>query len=148
MDLTRKKFINSWLFLSHNGLILKLLCWTSCQKLCQQHEKIIISNNMTWGKLAIKFLRSRGKICESPRALAKSSRGKGEIWSLKVPEKLCYHFVILSSPRKTLRVLPAGNLLFSGKQRISLSTNFPVHVKEGKLVGKEILCLPLNLPLA
>ena len=30
---------------------------------------IIISNNMTWGKLAIKFSRSRGKICESPRAL-------------------------------------------------------------------------------
>ena len=44
---------------------------------------IIISNNMTWGKLAIKFPRSRGKICESPRAkpedFYKSSRGKGEI---------------------------------------------------------------------
>ena len=25
---------------------------------------------MTWGKLAIKFPRSWGKICESPRALA------------------------------------------------------------------------------
>ena len=38
---------------------------------------------MTWGKLAIKFTRNRGKICESPRALArgfyKSSRGRGEI---------------------------------------------------------------------
>ena len=49
---------------------------------------------------------------------------------------------------KTLRILPTGNLLFSGKQRISLSTNFPVHVNEGKLVDKEILCLPLNFPLA
>ena len=29
-----------------------------------------------------------------------------------------------------------GNLLFSGKQRISLSTNFPVYVNEGKLVDK------------
>ena len=36
----------------------------------------------------------------------------------------------------------------SGKQRISLSTNFPVHVNEGKLVDKEVLCIPLNLPLA
>ena len=34
------------------------------------------------------------------------------------------------------------------EQRISLSTNFPVHVNEGKLVDKEILCLPLNFPLA
>ena len=46
-----------------------------------------------------------------------------------------------------MRILPTGNLLFSGKQRISLSTNFPVHVNEGKLVDKEILCLPLNFPL-
>ena len=36
---------------------------------------------------------------------------------------------------------------FSGKQRISLFTNFPLHVNEGKLVGKEIFCLPLNFPL-
>ena len=34
-------------------------------------------------------------------------------------------------------------LLFCGKQRISLSTNFPRHVNEGKLVDKEILCLLL-----
>ena len=27
------------------------------------------------------------------------------------------------------------------------NTNFPVHVNEGKLVDKEILCLPLNFPL-
>ena len=27
-------------------------------------KTLIISNNMTWGKLAIKFPRSRGKICE------------------------------------------------------------------------------------
>ena len=48
-----------------------------------------------------------------------------------------------------MRILPTGNLLFSGRQRISLSTNFPVHVNnEGKLVDKEILCLPLNFPLA
>ena len=45
---------------------------------------LIISNNMTWGKLAIKLIsRSRGKIRESPRAkpedFYKSSRGKGEI---------------------------------------------------------------------
>ena len=38
--------------------------------------------------------------------------------------------------------------VYFGKQRISLSTNFPVHVNEGKLVDKEILCLPLNFPLA
>ena len=43
--------------------------------------------------------------------------------------------------------LTGVNLLFSGKQRISLSTNFPVHVNEGKLVDKEILCLPLDFPL-
>ena len=36
---------------------------------------------------------------------------------------------------------------FSGKQRISLFTNFPLHVNEGKLVDKEIFCLPLNFPL-
>ena len=47
-----------------------------------------------------------------------------------------------------MRILPTRNLLFSGKQRISLFTNFPVHVNEGKLVDKEILCLPLNLRLA
>ena len=47
-----------------------------------------------------------------------------------------------------MRILPTGNLLFSGKQRISLSTNFPVHVNEGKLVDKEILCLPLNFSFA
>ena len=47
-----------------------------------------------------------------------------------------------------MRILPTGNLLLSGKQRISLSTNLPVHVNEGKLVDKEILCLiPLNFPL-
>ena len=40
-----------------------------------------------------------------------------------------------------------GNFLFNGKQRISLSTNFPMHVNEGKLVDKEILCLPLNFQL-
>ena len=34
-----------------------------------------------------------------------------------------------------MRILPMGNLLFSGKQRISLSTNF-----------KEILCLLNFLP--
>ena len=37
---------------------------------------------------------------------------------------------------------------FSGKQRISLFTNFPLHVNEEKLVDKEIFCLPLNFPLA
>ena len=37
---------------------------------------------------------------------------------------------------------------FSGKQRISLFANFPLHVNEGKLVHKEIFCLPLNFPLA
>ena len=47
-----------------------------------------------------------------------------------------------------MRILSTGNLLFSGKQRISLSTNFLVHVNEGKLVDKEILCLPLYFPLA
>ena len=56
--------------------------------------------------------------------------------------------VITESSRKTLRIVPTGNLLFSGKQRISLSTNFLVHVNEGKLVDKEILCLPLYFPLA
>ena len=41
----------------------------------------------------------------------------------------------------------SGN--FSGKQRISFLTNFPLHVIEGKLVDiKEIFCLPLNFPLA
>ena len=44
-----------------------------------------------------------------------------------------------------MRIVLTGNLLFSGKQRISLSTNFPVHVNE---IDKEILCLPLNFPLA
>ena len=29
-----------------------------------------------------------------------------------------------------MRILPTGNLLFSGKQRISLSTNFPMHVNQ------------------
>ena len=49
---------------------------------------------------------------------------------------------------ENLRItLPTGNLLFSGKQRISLSTNFPVHVNEGKLADQEILCLPLNFAL-
>ena len=38
----------------------------------------------------------------------------------------------------TLRILPTGNLLFSGKQRTC----------RGKLVDKENLCLPLNFPLA
>ena len=47
-----------------------------------------------------------------------------------------------------MRILPTGNLLFSGEQMISLSTNFPVHVNEGKLVDEKILCLPLNFPLA
>ena len=47
-----------------------------------------------------------------------------------------------------MRILPSGNLLFSGKQRVSLSTAyFPMHVDRGKLVDKEILCLPLNFPL-
>ena len=45
----------------------------------------------------------------------------------------------------TLRILP--NLLFCRKQRISLSTNFPMHVNEGKLVDKVTLCLPLNFTL-
>ena len=36
---------------------------------------------------------------------------------------------------------------FSGKQRISLFTNFPLHVNKGKLVDKEIFCLPLNFPI-
>ena len=33
---------------------------------------------------------------------------------------------------------------FSGRQRISLSTNFPSLTCTGKLVDKEILCFPLN----
>ena len=92
---------------------------------------------ITWlfGKLAIKFPRSRGKICD----FYKSSRGKGIFPSA---------IIILWSPRETLRILPTRNLLFSGKQRISLSTNFPVHVNEEELVDKEILCLPLNFALA
>ena len=47
--------------------------------------------------------------------------------------KSCYHFAKLGLPRKTLKILPTGNLLFSGKERISLSTTFPVHVNEGIL---------------
>ena len=51
-----------------------------------------------------------------------------------------------------MRILPTENSLFCGKQRISLSNNFPVQVNDsltrtGKLVDKEILCLPLNFPL-
>ena len=37
---------------------------------------------------------------------------------------------------------------FSGKQRICLFTNFPLHANEEKLVEKEIFYLPLNFPLA
>ena len=63
------------------------------------------------------------------------------------PNVMVLLIITLWSPRKTLRILPTGNLLFSGKQRMSLSTNFPVHVNEGKLVDKKVLCLPLNFPL-
>ena len=35
---------------------------------------------------------------------------------------------------------------FSKRQRISLSTNHPVHFDEGKLVDKEIFCFLLNFP--
>ena len=35
-----------------------------------------------------------------------------------------------------------------GRQKISLSTNFPSLTCRGKLVNKEILCFPLNFPLA
>ena len=43
--------------------------------------------------------------------------------------------------------LTDGKFTVYWKARVSLSTNFPVHVNEGKLVDKEILCLPLNFPL-
>ena len=69
---------------------------------------------MTWGKLAIKFPCSGGKI-----------------W-----EKSCYRKVMLSLCNTMIaeeNFEKTGNLLFSGKQRISLSTNFPVHVKWGKI---------------
>ena len=99
-------------------------------------QRISLSTNFNHGKICL------GKICKSPWA---NALGLSQIF----PQlRGCYYFVILWSPRKTLRILPTGNLLFNGKQRISLSTNFPVHVNEGKLVDKEILCLPLNLPLA
>ena len=45
------------------------------------------------------------------------------------------------SPRKTLRILPTGNLPWKD---FLVYYNFPVHINEGKLVDKEILCLPLN----
>ena len=35
---------------------------------------------------------------------------------------------------------------FSKRQRICLSTNSPLHVNEGDLVDKEILCILLNFP--
>ena len=37
---------------------------------------------------------------------------------------------------------------FSGRQKISLCTNFPSLTCRGKLANKEILCFPLNFPLA
>ena len=64
------------------------------------------------------------------------------------PKKVMLSLCNTMIARKTLRILTTGNLLFSWKQMISLSTNFPVHVNEGKLVDKEILCLRLNFPLA
>ena len=60
---------------------------------------------------------------------------------------LCYYKVLIIKFNNKVLItllLPTGNLLFSGKQRISLSTKFPLHVNEGKFVDKEILCVPLN----
>ena len=45
-------------------------------------------------------------------------------------------------------MLSLCNTMIAEEQRISLSANFPVHVNEGKLVDKEILCFPLNFQLA
>ena len=43
--------------------------------------------------------------------------------------------------------LTDGKFTVYWKARVSLSTNFPVHVNVGKLVDKEILGLPLNFLL-
>ena len=90
---------------------------------------------MTGGKLALKFPRSRGKIRDSQ--IFTRQRGN-----------LIANFPKSMIAEENFENLTDGNLQFSGKQRISLSINFPMHVNEGKLADKEIPCLPLNFPLA
>ena len=52
----------------------------------------------------------------------------------------------LSSKSPSCILFSSGK--FSGRQKISLSTNFPSLTCRGKLANKEILCFPLNFPLA